>query len=114
MTEQAKTTETTETQITEDMVPDFDITIGKTEITRDRALSAVRAAAMVASTVATVTGMQLDIDGIYQIVLCVLMFVSMAWGYWKNNNVTKNAIKSGVVLKSLNNSKTPNDLSKSE
>lgn len=104
MAEQTKTTETVKTQITEGMVPDFDITIGKTEITRDRALSAVRATAIVASTVATVTGMQLDIDGIYQIVLCILMCISMVWGYWKNNNVTKNAIKSGVVLKSLNES----------
>ena len=104
MAEQTKTTETVKAQITEDMVPDFDITIGKTEITRDRALSTVRAAAIVASTVATVTGMQLDIDGIYQIVLCVLMCISMVWGYWKNNNVTKNAIKSGVVLKNLKES----------
>lgn len=102
MTEQNKTTETAKAEITEDMIPDFDITVGKTEITRDRALSAVRGAAIVASTIATVTGMQLDIDGIYQIVLCALMCASMVWGYWKNNNVTKNAIKSGVVLKSLN------------
>lgn len=86
------TTETVETAVTEEMVPEFTVNVGSAEITKSRVIAAVRALLMLITSIASMFGFAFDVDGVYQLVLVVLMAASMIWGYWKNNNWTQKAI----------------------
>lgn len=99
MTEEKETTQT----ITEDMIPDFEVEVGDAEITKERLLSAARAVFVIITTIATMLGFEVDLDFWYQIFLVVLMGVSIVVAYWKNNNITKNAVIAQQVKKGLTN-----------
>lgn len=86
------TTDTVETAVTEEMVPEFTVNVGSAEITKSRVIAAVRALLMLITSVASMFGFAFDVDGVYQLVLVVLMAASMIWGYWKNNNWTHKAV----------------------
>ena len=86
------TTDTVETTVTEEMVPEFTVNVGSAEITKSRVIAAVRALLMLITSVASMFGFAFDVDGVYQLVLVVLMAASMIWGYWKNNNWTQKAV----------------------
>ena len=86
------TTYTVETAVTEEMVPEFTVNVGSAEITKSRVIAAVRALLMLITSVASMFGFAFDVDGVYQLVLVVLMAASMIWGYWKNNNWTQKAV----------------------
>ena len=86
------TTNTVETAVTEEMVPEFTVNVGSAEITESRVIAAVRALLMLITSVASMFGFAFDVDGVYQLVLVVLMAASMIWGYWKNNNWTQKAV----------------------
>lgn len=93
----------TDSTLTEEMVPDFNIEVGDVQITKERVISAVRAVLMLITTLGTMFGFAFDADFVYQITLCVLMIVSLVWGYWKNNNWTVNAVVAQQVKNSLKN-----------
>lgn len=93
--------ESEKTSVTEEMVPDFEIEVGSSVISKERVIAAVRAALMLASSVATMAGFAFDADFVYQVALCVLMLASMIWGYWKNNNWTVNAVTAQKVKNGL-------------
>lgn len=95
--------------VNDDMIPDFDITIGQTEITKDRVIATVRALLMVATSVCTMLGFSFDVDRVEQIALVVLMIASMAWGYWQNNNWTKTAVVAQQVQNGLKNKTSETD-----
>ena len=86
------TTNTVETAVTEEMVPEFTVNVGSAEITESHVIAAVRALLMLITSVASMFGFAFDVDGVYQLVLVVLMAASMIWGYWKNNNWTQKAV----------------------
>lgn len=88
-------------QVSDDMIPDFDIKVGDVELTRDRVLATLRAVFMVATTVCSMLGFEFNLDGVYQTILVVLMAASMIWGYWKNNNWTKNAVKAQQIKNNM-------------
>lgn len=92
---------TTNTNITDDMVPDFVIEIGEAEITKSRVIAAVRAVLMLITSIGSMVGFAFDVDSVYQIVLVVLMAVSMIWGYWKNNNWTEAAVGAQAAKNSM-------------
>lgn len=100
-------TATRTVSITDDMIPDFDIEIGKAQVTKDRVIAAVRCGALVLSTCASMAGFAVDVDGITQVVLCIIMAASMAWSYWQNNNWTKSAVVSQQVLNGLQSANKP-------
>lgn len=88
-------------EVTEEMIPEFEIEIGDSEITKERVIATVRAILMLISSVGTMAGFAFDVDFWYQVILCVLMVVSLVWGYWKNNNWTVNAVTAQEVKNSL-------------
>lgn len=94
-------TENVQTEVTEEMVPEFEIEVGESVINKERVIAFVRALLMLISSAATMAGFAFDADFAYQVVLCVLMLVSMIWGYWKNNNWTVNAVTAQEVKNSL-------------
>lgn len=91
-------------KVSDDMIYDFSIDIGGQQINKDRVLAALRALFMVATSICTMLGFSIDLDGIYQTVLVILMAASMIWGYWKNNNWTKNAVASQMIKNELKSS----------
>ena len=93
------TPEIVETTVTEEMVPEFTVNVGSAEITKSRVIAAVRALLMLITSVASMFGFAFDVDGVYQLVLVVLMAASMIWGYWKNNNWTQKAVAAQDVTR---------------
>ena len=89
------------TTVTEEMVPEFTVSVGSAEITKSRVIAAVRALLMLVTSVASMFGFAFDVDGVYQLVLVVLMAASMIWGYWKNNNWTQKAVAAQDVKSSV-------------
>ena len=88
-------------EVTEEMVPEFEIEIGEAIINKERVIAFVRALLMLVSSAATIAGFAFDAEFVYQIILCVVMIVSMIWGYWKNNNWTVNAVTAQEIKNSL-------------
>lgn len=108
-----ETSVTTQT-VTEDMVPEFTVEVGSAEITKSRVIALVRAVLMVVTSVASMLGFAFDADAVYQIILVVLMAASLIWGYWKNNNWTKNAVAAQDVKSNITTVTTSNATTKSE
>ena len=96
-----ESTENVQKEITEEMVPEFEIEVGDSIVNKERVIAFIRALLMLISSAATMAGFAFDADFVYQVVLCVLMLVSMIWGYWKNNNWTVNAVTAQKVKNSL-------------
>lgn len=96
-----ESTENVQNEVTEEMVPEFEIEVGDSIVNKERVIAFVRALLMLISSAATMAGFAFDADFVYQVVLCVLMLVSMIWGYWKNNNWTVNAVTAQKVKNSL-------------
>ena len=90
--------------VTEEMVPEFEVQVGKAEVDKERILAAVRAFLALASSVASMAGFAFDVDATYQLVLCALMFACMAFSYWKNNNWTLNSVKSQSIKNAMDES----------
>lgn len=96
-----ESTENVQNEVTEEMVPEFEIEVGDSIVNKERVIAFIRALLMLISSAATMAGFAFDADFVYQVVLCVLMLVSMIWGYWKNNNWTVNAVTAQKVKNSL-------------
>lgn len=91
----------TKIKVSDDMIYDFNIDIDGHQINKDRVLAALRALFMLVASLCTMFGFSVDLDGIYQTVLVILMAASMIWGYWKNNNWTKNSVTSQKIKNEL-------------
>lgn len=88
-------------KVSDDMIYDFNIDIDGHQINKDRVLATLRALFMLVTSICTMFGFSVDLDGIYQTILVILMAYSMIWGYWKNNNWTKNAVASQMIKNEL-------------
>lgn len=100
----SENTTTAKVAVSDDMIPDFEIEVGGKQISKDRVLASLRAVFMIATSVCTMLGFSVNLDGIYQTILVVLMAASMLWGYWKNNNWTKSAVTAQKIQDELKSS----------